>query len=281
MIRMFARRLHHSQVNAGTDRVVLGMTLPSGSRLNNLSAEVHLMGSTRLTPRRVCMYGLEMWILPLLDPDAGSNFDTIWDQLVPKDTDVETVDLDTGATDAAPFMEPGEPDFTGLLNVGLQPEKVWSRYRLLSMVSGSMHSAFDTQSPYNLEWQPGELIRIKTRKRYFIEQPSVLVLGIAAPDLDDTTATAQAAATEPELVQTKFIGHVLERAFMHLFGLVEAGAETPWEEATSLLKKHLEPDVFEETAGDMASMNYNVVARGTIDHSVEGRLADMTVSTGR
>ena len=39
------------------------------------------------------MMAVEGWILPVLDPDAGSSFDTLLDTLVPKDTDVEVIDL--------------------------------------------------------------------------------------------------------------------------------------------------------------------------------------------
>lgn len=79
----------------------------------------------------------------------------------------------------------------------------------------------------------------------------------------------------------KYIGHVLERALLHLFGVTEMGAETPWEEATALLKKHLEPDVFEDVGGKFGSDSWRVYSMAMFDHSVEGRLADVTVTTGR
>ena len=103
-------------------------------------------------------------------------------------------------------------------------------------LANSMMRWPDATTPFAPLWRAGEVFRIRIRRKLRVRQPSVLVLGLASPNLDDTTSVAQKAATEPELAQTKYIGHVLERALLHLFGLTEAGAETPWEEATSLLK---------------------------------------------
>ena len=63
--------------------------------------------------------------------------------------------------------------------------------------------------------------------------------------------------------------------------VTEAGAETPWEEATRLLQKHLEPDPFEETAGEWSGTNWDYTARCIMDHSVVGRLEGVQVTSGR
>ena len=281
MIRMYARRLAKTIVPVGTDEVLFGMSLPSGSRINSISAEIHLVHNAVLPFTEVTMYAIEGWILPVLDPDAASTFGTLWDTLVPKDTDVESMDLDTGASDTTPFFEPGEVDLSQLFKVGLRPERIYSHARLLSVSRGSVYLGRDPNSPFNLEWVPGAVVDIKIKKNYSVSQPSVLVFAIANPALDDTTAVTQAAATEPEWGQTKYIGHVLERAMLHVFGITEAGAETPWEEATALLKKHLEPDVFEAVAGGFVSAEWKATGRAIIDHSVEGRLGQTSISTGR
>lgn len=280
MIRMFARRYTHHTVSPGTDRAVLGISLPSGSRLNNIRCDISLTHTAILDADKAAMYGCEAWILPVLDPDAATLHDTIWDTLVPKDTDVETIDLDTGATDTTPFLEPGEPDFQGLFEVGLQPERIYRRERILTIANGAASAVFqDNQTPFAVRWLPGDAFRINIRKNYAIRQPSVLLIGIANPALDDMSTAGQTLLSEAQWPQVKYIGHVLERALLHLMGLTETGAETPWEEATELLKLHLEPDVFESSAGQFATGTYQVVARMMVDHSVEGKLQQITVSS--
>ncbi len=281
MIRMFARRMAEKNVVSGTDEVLIALSLPSGSRINDINMEFSLHQSAVLGIDSAVMYAIEGWILPVLDPDAASTMEVLWDTLVPKDTDVETVDLDTGASDTTPFFEPGEPDFTGLLEVGLKPERIYTASRILTMANGgSVFSFQDNQTPFAVNWVAGSKHRIRIRKNFAVSQPSVLVFAVGNPTLDDTTATEPTALAEAQWPQVKYIGNVLERAMLHLFGLVEAGAETPWEEATALLKLHLEPDVFEENAGFWQSASWRVFARGIIDHSVVGEMEKITVSTG-
>lgn len=281
MIRMFAKRLTSQLVTPGTDTVIASLALPSGSRLNDVSVDIRAHQVTAISLNSVTMCAIEAWIIPILDPDAATSVQTLWDTLVPKDTDADVVDLDTGAADATPFFEPGEPDFSDMLEVGLRPERIYHANRLLSVVNDNFLVFQDNQTPFDVLWLPGTSFRIRIRKNFAVRQPSMLLVAFANPSLDDTTVTVQASPAEAEWGQLKYIGHVLERAMLHVFGLFEAGAETPWEEATALLKKHLEPDVFEDSGGIFASASWRVTAKAMFDHSVEGRLADTAISTGR
>ena len=136
-----------------------------------------------------------------------------------------------GALDTSPFFEPGEADWTAVFDVGLRPERIYHRDRLLTIVNGSVFTYQDNQSPFNVEWRAGDSFSIHIGKRLRVRQPSVLVFAVAAPSMDDTTVTIQAALAENEWPQVKYMSHILERAMLHVLGVVEAGAETPWEEA--------------------------------------------------
>ncbi len=280
--RMFARRMGQISVGSG-DQIFCGISLPSGSTINNVRLNVSVHSeSAGITMIRAAPYAVEGWILPVLDVDLADTYDDIFDALVPKDTDVQTMDLDTAALDTSPFYEPGEANWAELFDVGLQPELVYRRTRLLTATNGGALILFqDSETPFSPLWIPGESFKIKLSKRYRINQPSVLVFGFAAPAMDDTITTVQAALAEEEWAQVKYVRHVLERAVLHVLGVVEAGAETPWEEATALLQKHLDPDVFEETSGAFAPTTYTVFCDGIIDHSVEGELGNNAVSLGR
>ena len=222
----------------------------------------------------------EGYILPVLDPDAATGFTTLWDTLVPKDTDTEVVDLDVGATDTTPFYEPGEPDFSNLLDIGLQPERIYRNHRVLTPANGgSISTARDPATPFNMEWVQGGSLRVRIKRRLRVRQPSVMLFGMANPSMDDVTTSLAGALAESEWGQVKYMSHVLERAMLHLFGVTEPGAETPWEEATALLKLHLEPDVFESSAGKFDPQTFNIVCEGMVDHSVVGEIASTAIST--
>lgn len=281
MQRMFGRRWSQTVVPAGADRVLAAISMPSESRLNDFKATVHINLTTgSIFPvNQVVGYALEMWILPVHDPDGALTYDTIFDRLVPKDTDVQAMDLDTGASDAGPFWEPGEADWSKLLRVGLQPEKLYARHKLLSYANANA-KVIDNETPFLPGFIPNDVVEVRVKKNYYIENPSVVVLAMASPSFDDTTAVAQAPLLENEWARVKYITEVMKMAQIDLFGLVESGAETPWEEATDLLQKHLQPDVFEETTSAFGNTSWTVFVEGMIDHSVVGQLGKAAISLG-
>ncbi len=280
MIRMFARRQSGKSVASGTDEFLFGITLPSDTVVHDIKAKVKVWSLSELTSDNMSAYAVEGWVLPLLDPDSAQGFENLWDTLVPKDTDVQVMDLDTGAADATPFYEPGEADWSQLLDIGLRPKRLFHRHRFLSM-HDSLFTFQDNQTPFNVLYRAGDRFDIHIKKRITVRQPSVVLFAFASPSLDDSTTSSEAALTEPEMGQVKYIGHVLERAMLHLFGVFEAGAETPWEEATALLQKHLDPDPQIEAALTMQPTAWFVHVEAMIDHSVVGRLDTRQVSLGR
>ena len=282
MDRMIARRRQQISIGAGGDGVMFGISLPSDTVVHDINAKVHILSqSETVTALKAVMYGVEGWILPIHDPDAAAEYNTVWDTLVPKDTDVQTMDLDTGAADATPFFEPGETDWTMLFDVGLRPEKIYSRYRMLTMTNGSVFSYQDNQSPFAVNWFPGEGFTIRIKRRLRVRQPSLLVFGLASPSMDDKTNSLPTVLAEAKWAQVKYIGEVLERAYLHVLGLTEAGAETPWEEATALLQEHLEPDMHEGGTGAFEAVTWRSFIDAKVDHSVPGRLGKATITTGR
>lgn len=282
MIRMFARRTGNTLLITNTDVVAFGLSLPSDSVIHDIRAKISLVSGTHLLHSQATMYACEAWIIPVVDLDAGAAFETLWDIFVPKDTDVQTMDLDKASADTAPFFEPGESDWSSLMDVGLRPERLYHRKRLLNLPNGgSVHTFQDNQSPFAVTYLAGDSFQLHIRKRLAVRQPAVLLVALASPSLGDTTAVGEAALLEAEWGQIKYVGHVLERALLDLFGVTETGAETPWEEATDLLQAHLDPDVREMTANRFQTLSFDVYHEAIIDHSVVGRLGSTAVTTGR
>ncbi len=284
MLRMFARRMFGVRVAGSTDRVLAGISLPSDSVIHDIKIKGHIgmaANGSEFTATQVLMYALEAWILPVFDPDAGDDLNTIWDTLVPKDSDVQTLDLDTGTVDSTPFYEPGEADWSAIMDVGFRPQRLYHSHRMLHMGNTTGMRFVDSQTPFETKWQPGANFQHHDRKRYRVRQPSVLVLGAASPDMDDTAATEPAAAGEQDWARTKYMGDTLHQALMDVLGITEAGAETPWEEAADLVQSHLDPDVFESDAGLFIGAALAFHGEMNIDHSVVGEIPKAMLTTGR
>lgn len=279
MFRMWAKRISQLGIGPGTDRVLWGVSLPSDTVIHDITARVQLAtGGLINGTTDILAYAAEAWILPVLDPDAGATFDAIFDALVPKDTDVQTIDLDTVAADATPFYEPGEADWSKALDIGLIPEKLWHRHRFLTSASPMSVVFKDTETPFDPQWIARDNFTMHIGRRLRVRQPSVLVMAFASPSMDDTTTTVPTALLEDEWGRVKYAEEMLKQAHMDLIGLTEGGAETPWEEATDLLQRHLMPDMFEPSADVFDAATYQVVTEAVIDHSVVGELGKAQLS---
>lgn len=278
MLRMIARRASQVQVGAGADKVIFGISLPSDTVINRIQADVSVIGENIKDETVALWYALRGYILPVHDPDLAANLDTIWNQLVPKDTDTQTVDLDTEAADTQPFFEVGQADWTKLLDIGLRPRMIYSRERMMTILTHAYLKFQDNQTPFAARWVGGEAVHIDIKRRMYVRQPSVLVFGVASPDLGGTTATVESNLSEQKWGQVKYMGDTVKRGLMSLLGLTEAGAETPWDEAVDLLQEHLDPNPYEQTGGRWGSDTWNVFSRAVIDHSVRGQLGVTTIS---
>ena len=139
----------------------------------------------------------------------------------------------------------------------------------------------DSQSPFEPKWQIGASFRLKDPKRYRVRQPSVMLIGAGVPANDDTTVTVEKPLAENEWPRVKYLGDTMKMAMMDVLGLIEAGAETPWIEATDLLQRHLDPDVYEQNSGFFSTQSMRFYGELTVDHSVPGEVSIGTVTTGR
>ena len=280
MFRMLARRRTQVSVEAGVDKVLFGISLPQDTVVHDIKAEIHIIGVTDHPSSGGTFYGIEMYVLRVTDPDAQETHQITWDQFVPKDTDTQAIDLDTSAQDTTPFFEPGEADWSQVLDIGVRPRKLYGRYKMLTFLNSSFKGR-DPATPFNAEFRFGDMVQLRVKRAIRVREPSVLVCGMASPAMDDTSTTEEKALFENEWSRVKYARQMLHQAHMDLIGMTEAGSETPWEDATDLLQKHLEPDVFEQDAASFLSEQFNVFTDAKIDHSVVGDLSVKMLSTGR
>lgn len=277
--RMVARRRGSVEITGGTDEVSWGISLPSGTRVHSVSGKMEILATALAGIDSVRGYAVEGWVLPLVDPDAAATYTSLWDALVPKDTDVQDINLDTISADNAPFYEPGEADWFQLLKIGLQPKRVFQRIRNIS-AGGHGEIILDT----TLKYLPRDSFRVAI-KPFSVSQPSVLVFGVASPAMDDTNQTGHTALSEKKWGQLKYMTHTMEQAMLHLVGLTtaaeEATALSSFELATALLQEHLEPDVNDDPDFLWDATVWHSMHDIKVNHEVVGTFGNMTLDLGR
>ncbi len=268
-------------IATGSDSVVAGVWLPSGSIVTRVRGVVKLNNSTALTLSQGGAVALEGWILPVEDPDSVATMNSLWDSHVPKDTGANLLDLDADAADASPFYEPGQIVWESLINIGLQPRRILHRHHIVSPLDAILLRQ-DEETPFLEEYFAGFAERIDIRRSIRVQVPSLCVFAVAVPDTLQTSATTPIAAlAEEDWGRIKYIDHVLDMAMMDLLGLVETGAETPWEEASSLLRRYLDPNLLETNAGTFVGTSWGAFGELVFDVVVPGRMPTRVLTGGR
>lgn len=276
------RPFANSAIAIGSDQVIAGVWLPAGSILGDIRGHVSLVSPTEITLSQVVVCSVEGWILPVDDPDSVATMNALWDSHVPKDTTTFTLDLDEAAADAAPFYEMGSIAWEFLYNVGAAAKRIYHRHDVLSAVDSVVLTRQDTETPFTEQFFAGKRYAVKVRGGGRITQPSLAVFAVGSPATTTTSATvAVSALVEHEWGRIKFIDHVLEQALMSSLGLTEVGAETPWDEASDLMKKYLDADMLEANAGTVIPTVWLASGELVFDVIVPGRMRQKVLTGGR
>lgn len=278
-MRFYRHSLGQLILAGGSDVAIGGVLLPSECTLNNVWGEVHVIASAAIDWDKAAMYGAGGYVLPVEDPNATNSFQTIWDTMVPKDADFAAgaLDLDAESANTAPAFEPGEPNILRLMDLQVNDQKneFFKRRKLLSFAN--RNTGFEAGTPDT--YIPVDVFRVRSRKSITADYMSAAIMALSSPSMDDMTTTVWASAADSvHWMQIKYLDVTLEQAFMQLAGLVETGAETPWEDAAALLEDLLEPTVVEVTAGDFAGLTFNIFASLTFDVTVPGLVAKTQIS---
>ena len=268
-MRVIGRRMSQRNVLSGTDEVVAGFPLAPGGQLNNVWIKCSGSGATFNIPQAV-MYGLTGFVVPLLDPDNVVTYEAIWDAQIPKDVAnaAGVFDLDTEAADANPEFQPGRPDFSAVFQMASgDPKEIFRRRELVTF--GKRPVAYADLATD--QWVPTFAFDVHVSRQVRVETPSVVLFGFSNPNMGATTTSEPDSLTEKQWVQYTYLEMTLEQAWMNLVGLVEAGSETPWEEAAALVTELIERALFEENADYFQTGTWTVYTEATFDVSVPGR----------
>lgn len=271
----------HAQLltGAGGDDIILAFDLPAGSVLQGFKADVHVIGTSVALERETAVgYALAAYLIEVQDPDSVTAYDTIWDRFVSKYTLTDTIDLDTANADNEAFWEPGEGNFEEVFDMGDQPMRLYMRRKMLTFADpGNMGLRFQpSETPFEPQWFPADRVFVSSRKKVRIKKPSVLLIGHAQPGYG-TTTTSRTHLTENEWGRIQYVEQTLQHALIDQLNVVETGAETPWEDASVLLRKHLAPSVFEAQGASFLTQDWNIFATLQFRHTVPGSMAFKSV----
>lgn len=272
MLRIFRHTLSQRSQGAGGDSIVANAHIPSECSLNNVWGEMHVVSTGAFTITNAAWYSVLGVQVGVPDPATNLSLETLWDEMVPKDVDVgsDVIDLDTtGGANTAPMFEPGEPNVAALLDAqSYDDDKQW--FRRKKMISwATSPTGFEAGTPDT--YVPRDFVKIRSKRRMFADIWEVAMLGFGSPSFDDVTTVPDTTGLEAEWFQKKYMEVVLEQAWMQLIGLTETGAETPWEDAATLVEDVLEPTVLEEDSGSFVANAWHVYTQCTFDITVPGR----------
>lgn len=258
-------------VVANADRVIFAYPLPAGCTLKSVHLNCRFIGVEDSSILTAQMYGMSGFVLPILDPDAGGNVDTIWDQLVPKDQALASgsFDIDTVAADANPEFEIGIPDPNSVFGfAGNEPMEIFRRRRLITLADSPLGYGFRDGTVDR--FVPVDKFVTMVKKQVKARNHSYVMFGVSSPDMSQTSSAVETVIAESEWYMMTYIESVLERAALHQMGIIEAGAETPYEEATALIAELIERVPLEDTVGAFATSVWTCFGQATFAVDVPG-----------
>lgn len=280
MLKLVGRKMSQVICVAATDRVVGAYPLPQGGVLSQIDLGMKLVGPVgeALAITKAVMYGVDIYIVPVIDPDATLTYELAWDRFVPKDEVAGTnIDIDTTAADVSPVFEQGGIDINAVFNMtGLAPRRIFRRRKLVGFGDGVPTvgaAAADT-------WNPSDVFQTVIKQRVRVNQPSYVLIGLSSPALTVTSTSIWVPPTgEQEWAMLQYMQTFLERAFIGSLGFVETGAETPYVETELYIERMLEDVIFEETADAFHPINWVAHTQSTFQISVPGELQQRGVLT--
>lgn len=275
---VYSKQASQVTVGADSDRVVAAVTIPRGCELVrawfNQHVLVHGQAITNLF-----FYGVKGMITDLLDDDAATGYDSIWDAKVPKDTTASSgsLDLDTEGLVTAAEFDLGQPDMQSVYDMTIGQE-FFRRRKMISFATSPIGYEGGGEDTYTAADSWSSPVNIKYKCP--MERNQAAMLGFSSPGLVETTASI-ASFDEKELVFIRYLEWTMQQAMMSLIGLTESTAETPWIEAQSAIASFLEPAVYDQSGGlNFAATTWEVVTQATFMLKVTGDMERAVLSGG-
>lgn len=270
----------------GTDQVLAALPLPKGGKLISVTGELHMVGEESQDTGKYMAYGIGGELVPIVDPETAINFQSLWDDVIVKSNDpsqtaaTTRLDFDWVTNDATPQIEPGEMDIDALLGLTQgQKEFLPPRLEWVSWAK-SRQGGFVAGTPDT--FLPSDFKTFQSKRRLTADTPSALLIGISSPSLDEVeeNATWLSPSSAAEWYMFQNMRETLRDMAKAQAGLTEAGAESPYANASQLITDLVARNMQDEAATQYNAMSWNALLSATwvldfpgdsIPNTIDGR----------
>lgn len=276
---LYPQQFYSDEIAPNTDSVLFGVQVPSDSELQAMWGRVHGIGQGDISVFNAVWIGMSIYLAQHADPDDFQSFETLWDEIVPKDNlqVPGAFNLDQATADSSPDFNLGEPDIQMLFDMGQPPNKLWERQQLISFASSPTghHFTAGDQAEY---WPTFVWDQIRVRKNVRVNVPSVLMAAVSCPDTPAQTTTRH--VTSQNIYQVvKYMKSMLEFAWIEWMNLTET-LDAPFENLATIIVNYLEPSAFIESATRMPALGFQVWSSMRAQIKVPGELSIGALSAG-
>ena len=268
-MRIIRRTIGAQTVTSGIDRVIGNAPLPKGGKVLSVHGELHVIGEESMPVDEFSAYGFSAHVVPIVDPETSIGLGALWDDVVVKALDPTTtaatsvLDMDWATDDTSPEIEPGELDVDDLLNMTQgQKELIAPRLEWISWAK-SRQGGWVAATPDT--YVGSDYKTFSSKRKITAEVPSMALIGFSSPSLDDrmiqSADVTMGSAAEWYMAQN--MNETLRDMGKMQAGLTEAGAESPYAEASSLIADLVAPSMLDESTTMYRSCAYDVLCVAT------------------
>lgn len=266
-IRTFPKLYGAVKPTTGTDRVIFAFPLPGGAVVNNAWMDLSIMFPD-VDVSSAIQYSLFGYIVPVLDLDAGTVPDTIWDNQVPKDQaddTADTIDIDRHAAVNDPVAELGDVNINALVDFQDSPRQVFRKEELLTFPKSPRGFKVGTPDTYYAT----DVVKARMSGTYRIKAPSYYLVALGVATGVDTSTAFPIINTRGEWMQLAYMEDALKDAMKAMAGLAISGTQEPYTEAMILIHSYLE-HVMESTAAQFGTGTLEAWGKMTMDITLPG-----------
>ena len=214
--------------------------------------------------------------------DVGLSVQTLWDQLVPKDVDLNTaateddIDWDDGAV-ATPFEEPGHINWNDMVELGQRPIGLGEKEVFMCFGNGGM--GFPHVDTTDEAFFRGSM-RMGSNHKVRVRQASYWMAAVTAPNWDETTTAEPTTLADGEWSLLTYPDVMFDMMLPDILGLTETGATEPFATAAQVAVDLVEPIISEDTTTQFRNAGWHVWTKYAALVATPGRPQMSKLSSG-
>lgn len=267
--------IHRQTVAAGsvaspTDSVVAWAPIAPGGKLLSVTGELHMLGPEGVQINRITPYGFSGRVEPVIDPDGTLDMNTLWDQMVSKPEENtasagnDVLDYDWDSSDTDPDVEVGEMDINALSGMMDQGSDIFQgRMEYVSFAKTPRGWAAGTPDTYN----PTDVKTFRSTKviaKPSMNMPAYALLAVSSPELGEeevshTMLGGVNASRDWSILQN--LKNVMEDFWRINTGMIEAGAENPYDIASAAIENLVVPELVQPSTAIIESATWTWFCR--------------------